>query len=167
MNPLINSMVNHALELKLRQMIRLDPFWQEKLAELDGVRVKLVLTDLGFKRVFQFGPTDLHLVPPFTGADVTLTTRSVHLPKLRSADQLAQAFADGHIYLIGNPNTFEQVLQVLRAWQLDWEGALAQVLPDPVAHHLVNAFDMAQAGAQQASTAFANSYRFWRDNEAH
>ncbi len=167
MNPLVATVANQLLQIKLRQIMRLDPFWQDKLAELNGVRLKLILTDIGFKRVFQFGPTDLHLAPPFTTADYTLTTRTPHLPKLRDATLLAQAFDEGHCYLLGNPKGFDELMQVLRSWQLDWESLLAQALPDAVAHQVVRFAETAQTSAMQAGKSFGDSYRFWRDNEAH
>lgn len=167
MNPLMATVANRLLQMKLRQFLRLDPFWQDKLAELNGVRLKLILTDIGFKRVFQFGPTDLHLAPPFTTADYTLTTRSIHLLKLRDAVALAQAFDEGHCHLQGDQTGFDELMQVLRCWQLDWEGLLAQALPDAMAHQVVRVAETAQKGAIQLGKSFGDSYRFWRDNEVH
>ena len=167
MNPMVNSVVNRVLEMKLRQVMRLDPFWQEKLVDLNGIRLKVVLTDTGFKRVFQFGPTDLHLVPPFTGAYYTLTTRMIHLPKLLDQAEFDTASTEGHIAVTGYHQQFEGLMQILRSWQLDWEMLLSQALPDPLAHHLVSAVGIMQAGVLQTGRSMTDSYRFWRDNEIH
>lgn len=167
MNPLVASLANQALELKLRYLMRLDPFWQEKLARLNGIRLKVILTDLGFKRVFQFGPTDLHLLPPFTGADVGVTTRSPHLTKLLSSDLRQQAVDEGHIQLVGDQDQLADMLDVLAAWQFDWEGLLAQVIPGAVAHPAAEMVRLTQHGLGQLKDSVQESYRFWRDNEYH
>ncbi len=167
MNPLVASLANQALELKLRALVRLDPFWQEKLARLDGVRLKLSLTDIGFKRVFQFGPMDLHLLPPFTGADVGVTTRSPHLTKLLSPELRQQAVDEGYLQVFGDLDQLADVLDVLAAWQFDWEGQLAQVTPGVVAHSVVEAIRLTQHRLGQLQHSAQASYRFWRDNEYH
>jgi ubiquinone biosynthesis protein UbiJ len=167
MPPLLSSAANAALEAQLRILLRCDPFWHEHLNKLNGLRLKLVLTDIGFKRVFQFGPTQLHLAAPFTQADVTLTTQSMHLPKLRDAQETSTAIDEGHFYIIGNPHTFEQIVAQLRCFDLDWEAQLARILPGGLAYQIRTISDIAFSALQQTKTSIQDSYRFWRDNEHH
>ncbi len=39
MPPLINTLTNSALEAKLRAIVRLDPFWREQMAQLNGLHL--------------------------------------------------------------------------------------------------------------------------------
>jgi len=167
MPPLLSSAANAALEAQLRMMLRCDPFWREHLHALEGLRLKLVLTDIGFKRVFQFGPSDLHLAAPFTEADVTLTTQIMHLTKLRDPQATANAIDEGHFYIIGNPHTFERIAERLRCIDLDWETQLATLLPGGLAYQIRTVGDIARNAFLQTKTSIQDSYRFWRDNEHH
>lgn len=167
MPPLLSSAANALLETQLRALIRLDPFWQERLAALDGLRLKLILTDSGFRRVFQFGPHDLHLAAPFTDADCTLTTQTLHLSKLLDAQQTEQALQEGHFYLLGNEAAFERITHHLRQWDLDWESRLAEIIPGFAAYQLHAAATLTGRALRQAADGLSASYRFWRDNEHH
>lgn len=165
--PLVSSAANAALESQIRFLLRCDPFWQEHLVALNGLRLKLVLTDIGFKRVFQFGPNDLHLAPPFTSADVTLTTQSMHLLKLRDAQTTTTAIDEGHFYIIGNPQTFDQIVSRLRCFDLDWETQLASVLPGGLTYQVRALSTIAMNAVHQTTSSLKGSYSFWRDNEQH
>ena len=167
MSPLISSAANAALEAKLRLLLRCDPFWQEHLEVLAGARLKLVLTDIRFKRVFQFGTTDLYLAAPFAQADVTLTTQTLHLPKLRHAQTTMQAIEDGHFDITGDRQAFDRIVERLRCFDLDWETQLAKVLPNGLAYQVRTVGDMTIGALLHGKTTLQDNYRFWRDNEFH
>lgn len=167
MPPLLSSAANALLEAKVRAIFQLDPFWRERLAQLDGLRLKLVLTDTGFKRIVQFGPSNLHLAAPFGEADVTLTTQTLHLPKLLDIQQTTQALNDGYFYVQGNEAAFTKITTLLRQFDLDWEGKLAEVVPDFAAFQLRATTELAVKGVLHGLQGLKDSYAFWRDNEFH
>jgi len=167
MPPLLSSAANALLEAQVRAVFQLDPFWREHLAKLDGLRLKLILTDTGFKRVIQFGPSNIHLAAPFSEADVTLTTQSMHLFKLRDATATTQAFADGYFYCQGNETAFKQIISVLRQFDLDWEAKLAEVLPDFAAYQTRAVAELGAKGLLHGVESLKESYLFWRNNEFH
>ena len=165
--PLLSSAANALLEAKIRTLFQLDPFWREHLAKLDGLRLKLVLTDSGFKRVIQFGPSNIHLAAPFTQADVTLTTQTLHLAKLLNATATEQAIADGHFYVQGDEAALTAIATCLRQLDLDWEAKLAEILPDFAANQLHSVAQLASRAFKQAVSGASDSYHFWRSNEHH
>jgi len=167
MPPLLSSAANALLETKVRAVFQLDPFWREHLAKLDGLRLKLILTDTGFKRIVQFGPSNLHLAAPFGEADVTLTTQTLHLPKLLDEQQTTQALNDSYFYLQGDQTAFATLVTLLRQFDLDWEAKLAQVLPDFVAFQLRTVTELGAKELLHGLEGIKESYQFWRNNEFH
>lgn len=167
MPPLLSSAANALLETKVRAVFQLDPFWREHLAKLDGLRLKLILTDTGFKRIVQFGPSNLHLAAPFGEADVTLTTQTLHLPKLLDEQQTTQALNDGYFYVQGNEAAFKKITTLLRQFDLDWEGKLAEAVPDFAAFQLRATTELAVKGLLHGLQGLKESYQFWRNNEFH
>lgn len=167
MPPLLSSAANALLEAKVRAIFQLDPFWRERLAQLDGLRLKLVLTDTGFKRIVQFGPSNLHLAAPFGEADVTLTTQTLHLNKLLDADTSAQAIMDGYFYVQGDQAALMKIVTLLRQFDLDWEAKLAEILPNFAAYQTRTVSALAIKGFTQGLQGLKESYQFWRNNEFH
>jgi ubiquinone biosynthesis protein UbiJ len=167
MPPLLSSAANALLEAQVRAIFQLDPFWRERLAQLDGLRLKLVLTDTGFKRIVQFGPSNLHLAAPFGETDVTLTTQTLHLPKLLDVQQTTQALNDSYFYVQGDEAAFTQIVSVLRQFDLDWEAKLAEILPDFAAFQIQAITELTGKGLLQGLQGLKDSYAFWRDNEFH
>jgi ubiquinone biosynthesis protein UbiJ len=164
--PLINTVANVALETKLRAMVRLDPFWREQLAELNGLHLYIELIDCGFKRVIQFGPTDIHCLAPYTQAEVKLITRSRYLTLLRDEAQTQQAIDEGHIQLLGDEPAIQALLHFVRCHHADWETQLAQIMPDALAYQITTLGQMAMSQIQQAKQGLHDSYAFWRRNES-
>jgi ubiquinone biosynthesis protein UbiJ len=164
-SPLITSAANALLEQKVNQLYQFDPFWREQLAQMNGLRLKLILTDIGFKRVIQLGPTQIHLCAPYTEADATLTTQTIHLSKLLHAEQTKQALADGHFYLTGKPAAFERFVQCLRCYDGDWESKLAQWLPGSLVYQAHGVGKLLKRSFDAGLNNMQQSYRFWRDNE--
>lgn len=167
MPPLLSSAANALLETKVRAVFQLDPFWREHLAKLDGLRLKLIFTDTGFKRVVQFGPSNLYLAAPFGEADVTLTTQTLHLPKLLDEQQTTQALNDGYFYVQGDEAAFTKITTLLRQFDLDWEGKLAEAVPDFAAFQIKAITELTGKGLLQGLQGLKDSYAFWRDNELH
>lgn len=165
--PLLSTLANTALESKAQHLVKLDPFWREQLAELNGMRLFIQLTDLGFKRVIQFGPTNLHLLAPYTEADVYLITPSRYLLDLKTHDNTEQAIASGHIQLHGDIDKIHALLRYYRCHSADYEHLLAQILPDAAAYQLTSLCNITRAHAQQAIQGLKQSYDFWRRNEQH
>jgi ubiquinone biosynthesis protein UbiJ len=163
--PLINTLANSALETQLRIAIRLDPFWREQLAELDGLHLYIELIDLGFKRVIQLGPKDVHCLAPFTQANVKIITRSPFLKCLKEPTQTQQAIEEGHIQLMGEAEAIESLLHFIRCHHADWETQLAQVMPDPLAYQLNRVTQLAVDHLQQAQQNVRDSYHFWRRDQ--
>jgi ubiquinone biosynthesis protein UbiJ len=167
MPPLLFSAANALLEQKVRAIFQLDPFWRENLTQLNGLRLKLILTDIGFKRVIQFGPSDIHLCAPFGAADAILSTQTVHLPKLRDAVATTEAIRDGYFHVQGDEAAFAQITTCLRQFDLDWEAKLAEVLPDFAAFQIHAVTKLARKGVMQGVQGLKESYQFWRNNEFH
>jgi ubiquinone biosynthesis protein UbiJ len=164
--PLINTLANSALEAKLRAIVRLDPFWREQLAVLNGLHLYIELVDLGFRRVIQFGPTDIHCLAPYTQAEVKLITRTRYLTLLRDEAQTQQAIDEGHIQLLGNEQAIQALLHFVRCHHADWESQLAQIMPDALAYQITTLGQMAMSQIQQAKQGLHDSYAFWRRNES-
>lgn len=166
MPPLINTLANGALEAKLRAIVRLDPFWREQLAQLNGIHLYIELIDLGFKRVIQFGPTDVHCLAPYTQADVRLITRCRYLGSLADAGQTQQAIEEGHMQLMGDDQAVKALLHFVRCHHADWESQLAQIMPDALAYQLTTVGQLAIEQLQQTKQNLSQSYDFWRRNES-
>lgn len=165
--PLLTTLSNAALEAKLRFVIQQDPFWREQLAQLDGARCKIILTDIGFKRVIQFGPNNLHLLAPFTDAEVSLTTRCIHLAKLGDAQQTQAAIDEGHFFIQGDSAVFTRITNYYRNLDIDWQHQLAQVLPNPLPYHISSAATLSTTAIKQTLNKLQQSYQFWVHNEHH
>ncbi len=167
MPPLLFSAANALLEQKVRIIFQLDPFWREHLVKLNGLRLKLVLTDIGFKRVIQFGPNNIYFAAPFGEADAILSTQISHLFKLRDVNATAEAIRDGYFHVQGSETAFAQITTVLRQFDLDWEAKLAEVLPDFVAFQVHAVTDLASKNLMQSLRGVKDSYQFWCNNEFH
>ena len=166
MPPLISTLANSALEAKLRAMVRLDPFWREQLAQLNGLHLYIELIDLGFKRVIQFGPTDVHCLAPYTQADVRLITRCRYLSSLKDVGQTAQAIEEGHLQLMGDEQAVKALLHFVRCHHADWESQLAQIMPDALTYQLTTVGQLAIEQLQHAKQSLSQSFDFWRRNES-
>lgn len=165
--PLLSTIGNALLEDKLNHLFQLDPFWREHLQSLNGLRLGLALTDIGFKRVIQFGPSKLHLAAPYAGWDCHLTTQTRHLNRLKDAHRTEEGLSLGYFFLQGSPDAFEQITASLRRYDGDIESKLAEFLPPAAVYQ---AHSIAQLAAKQLANAahsFQESYYFWRDNETH
>lgn len=165
--PLITTLSNAALEAKLRFVIQQDPFWREQLTALNGLRCKIILTDIGFKRVIQFGPSNLHLLAPFTDAEVSLTTRCIHLSKLADAQETQQAIEEGLFFIQGDVAAFNRLTTYYRNLDIDWQHQLAQFLPNPLPYQITSTAILTKSAVTNALNKLQQSYQFWVQNEHH
>lgn len=164
--PLINTLANSALEAKLRAIIKLDPFWREQLTQLNGLHLYIELRDIGFKRVIQFGPTDVHCLAPYTQTDVRLITRGRYLNLLTDRQQTQQAINEGHIQFTGDTEAINAFLNFVRCHHVDWETQLSPFMPDSVAYQLTTVSQLAVEQLQKTKNGLNRSDDFWRRNES-
>lgn len=152
--PLMNTLANSLLEKKLSLYIKTDPFWREQLRQLNGLHLYIELIDVGFKRVIQFGPQDVHLLAPYTEAEVKLITRCRYLNALHDAQATQTAIDEGHLQLEGKAEAVQKLQNLMQTHHPDWENLLAQILPDSLAYQVHSLCNIAQQKGKQAWQQF-------------
>ncbi len=127
-----------ALETAINGALALDPLTPPRLAELAGRVIAVQVTDLDLTLYLVCGPLGMELLGTYEGEpDATIRGSSLALlgQGIGDPDQGA-AVMRGEVELLGDTRLAQRMQRILREMEIDWEGHLARLTGDLVAHQV-------------------------------
>ncbi len=145
------------LEQAMNKTLQLDADWSAKLAPLSNKLIALFITSFEMQLFIEFTPSGIHLSSTSSRDADTLIRSSllglIRLARLPAAE-VRHALND-QIQITGDLELGLQVKQLLSRLDLDWEGQLATLTGDVVAHQIGRWVRGGASRAQQIQTSIA------------
>ena len=149
--------VRMAVEQALSRIVQLDAVTAQRLAELDGCLMHVSVTSLSLDLFIRLGERPVVLGHSEQPADCALTGSVFALSRLLKSQNLAECSARDELYIEGDEELLEQVLEILRTAEFDWEALLAEYSGGLAARGLGNLFRQGRSSAERLQqTALAN-----------
>ncbi len=145
------------LEAVINRAIALDPESREQLADISGKVITIELDKLDRRLVMHIDEHRVRLLTDFSGkADATIRGTPTALAQMglnKDKDP-----ASSGVSFSGDPDLGQRFQQIIDRFEIDWEGELAKVTGDVIAHQAGSAarhlFDwLKQAGSSLEHTA--------------
>lgn len=134
---LLNATAFTVAEETVNTLLQRDPVTLERLAQLSGKTLAIQLT---------FPAIGIYILPNSTGlqlhahiedeADVTLSGSPADFTKLLTSQDAADALFGNGITVSGDSGLATRFQQIMADTQIDWEGALGDLIGDLPAHQL-------------------------------
>lgn len=126
-----------ALESAVNNSLAYDPATQQALQALDGRVLHIACTSPVQSVYVLFIGSHVELWTLFEGAaDTTLSGTASHFLQLWRARSKPTALSESGIALTGDADLLQQLQQISRYLDIDWEGLLAQYTGDVIAHQI-------------------------------
>lgn len=126
------------LQLAINTALALDEHMPEKITQLDGKVLKLVIMPLHVHFFIRFAATQMQLLDDYEGIPDTVIHSSpiglIRLSLLPSSQ--ARSLFNDKIRMSGDIELGQKVKQLFDNMDIDWEGHLAQFTGDVVAHQI-------------------------------
>lgn len=124
-----------ALEAAINRGLALDPESRQRLGRLSGKIIAIELETLDRRLVMLIDAHRVRLLTPFEGtADATICASPAALVKMHMSK--GAAVAGSGIRFSGDPELGRAFQQFLDGFDIDWEGELAKLTGDVVAHQV-------------------------------
>jgi ubiquinone biosynthesis protein UbiJ len=126
------------LQNALNKALQLDASLSTKLQPLQGKRVQLIITPLNLTFFIEFTAMGIQLsTDSLHAADTVIRSSPIHLLRM-SVTPAAQirALLNDDLQIEGNLELGLEIKRLLSNLDLDWEGELAQLTGDVVAHQI-------------------------------
>ncbi|MBL4851783.1 MAG: SCP2 sterol-binding domain-containing protein [Gammaproteobacteria bacterium] len=146
-----------ALEAAINRGIALDPESREQLAEISGKIIVIELDKLNRRLVMHIDEHRVRLLTHFDGkADATIRGTPTALAQMGLNKDKGPASSG--VSFSGDPDLGQRFQQIINRFEIDWEGELAKITGDVIAHQAGSAarhlFDwLKQAGSSLEQTA--------------
>ncbi|MGI9283846.1 MAG: ubiquinone biosynthesis accessory factor UbiJ [Pseudomonadales bacterium] len=139
-DPALQTAALSSLEFVINKALELDPGSTARLAEMQGITLKIECTNPALCAYVQPGEQGLQLrswydVEPDSGISGTLS----ELTRLLQAQDKASALVNGAFQISGDSGPLLQLQEILAQLEIDWEQPIARLLGD-VAGHQVGKF---------------------------
>lgn len=123
------------VELALNQLLALDDDTPARLKPMVGKRLRLTLTELGQPLTVSVFEDHIALASADTDAvDCAIRTRIAVLPELRDSANITRLIKADALDIDGDPMLAQQLSQLIRELDIDWEAQLAARIGDVAAH---------------------------------
>ncbi len=126
-----------ALEAVINRAISLDPESRESLAELNNRVIAIELAQLQWRIVTRVDDHRIRLLTAFDGnADATIRGTPTALAKMGLNKD--QSPASSNVTFSGDPELGQTFQRIINRFEIDWEGELAKLTGDVIAHQVGN-----------------------------
>ncbi|MCC2617197.1 SCP2 sterol-binding domain-containing protein [Aestuariibacter halophilus] len=123
------------LEQAVNRLLALDPDTPQALRPLQGKRLSLDVRELPWRITLAFSDrVDVQMGNDDSDADASVTLSLAIAPTLRDNRQLTQLIKAGELSVEGDLQVVQQVSQLARELDIDWEEVVARHTGDVVAH---------------------------------
>lgn len=124
-----------ALEAAINRGIALDPESREQLADISGKVIAIELDKLNRRLVMHVDEHRVRLLTDFEGkADATIRGTPTALAQMGLNKDKGPA--SSNVSFSGDPDLGQRFQQIIDRFEIDWEGELAKVTGDVVAHQV-------------------------------
>lgn len=125
------------LEKALNHVLQLDPDTLNRLGKLQGKVVKMSFTDWQMDCYILIQERGVHLVGDYQGSvDTTIRGTLIGLLKVSRSGASGPALFDQGVEVVGDPELGEQIRDILRQVDLDFEEYLSRFVGDTAAHEI-------------------------------
>lgn len=125
------------LEKALNHVLELDPDTLTRLAKLQGKVVKVSFTDWQIDCFILIQERGVHLMSDYHGpVDTTIRGKLTGLLKVSQSGASGPALFDQGVEVVGDPELGEQIRDILRQVDLDFEELLSRYVGDTAAHEI-------------------------------
>ena len=136
-DPALQTAALGSLEFVINKALELDPGSKLRLAEMQGVTLKIECTAPALHAYVQPGEHGIllkswHEDPPDSGISGTLS----ELTRLLQAQDKASALVNGGFQLQGDSAPLVQLQEILAQLDIDWEQPIARLLGDVAGHQI-------------------------------
>ncbi len=139
-DPALQTAALGSLEFVINKALELDPGSRARLAEMQGVTLKIECTTPAFHAYVQPDEHGIHLKSWYDGVpDSGISGTLSELTRLAQAQDKASALVNGGFQIHGDSAPLVQLQEILAQLDIDWEQPIARVLGD-VAGHQVGKF---------------------------
>lgn len=161
---LIRDLLFSVLENAINQTLKLDPDTQKRLKVLQGKIIKIVITDWGMEIYVAPKPDKIYLYADWTTpADATIRGSLSGLFCVAAKGASGVSLFEQGVQVEGDIELGEQLREMIRQLDLDWEGCLAKILGDSVTHAISWRAKKVVAASKQTTANLANQYRdYWQ-----
>lgn len=150
------SLVIQAAQRGLERFLGLDPGTAAALGELEGTIIHVHLDGLEWDFVAYPGQGSVHLegaLPEGIEPDCVIAGTPGALGQLAMASGASEALAESGVRITGDALVAAKVQRIAGAIYIDWEGELAKLTGDAVAHQISNQVRQLGAFTQRTSEA--------------
>ena len=146
------------LELAINSALKYDPATLRELSTLEGQVLLVDCTSPAMRIAIQTSQQQITLYSGWEDeAAVTLQGSLIALAKMAANASDTSSFADTGVQLSGNLETLHKLYKILSQLDIDWEGALADIIGDVPAHMIGSALrksaDIAKQNKQRVASA--------------
>jgi len=146
------------LETALNKVLRLDPQALKKLQQLNSKSIKIHITDwniafyiLPYEQGVQL-VTDFHEAPT-----TTVSGKLFNLMKVGAARATTTSLFDESISINGNTKIGEDIRDILKNIDIDWEEQLSKITGDTMAHPIARNFKKLLRFAKQSAQSLSDN----------
>lgn len=148
----------NGLELAINSALKYDPATLRELTALEGQVLLVDCTVPAMRIAIQTSQQQIILHSSWDDeADVTLQGSLIALAKMAANASDTSSFAGSGVQLSGDLETLHKLQKILSQLNIDWEGALADIIGDVPAHMVGSALrksaEIAQQNKQRVTTA--------------
>ncbi|RUO80002.1 hypothetical protein CWI84_08565 [Idiomarina tyrosinivorans] len=138
------------IESAANQLLALDESSPQRLQALQGKRVRLVLKELPKAITVQVEADAVRMMTADEAAvDCEIRTQLAVLPELRDSANITRLIKADALDIEGDPMLAQQLTQVFRQLDIDWEERLAEQLGDIPAHTIMRLWRRSRVQMQQ------------------
>lgn len=161
---LIRDLLFSVLENAINQALKLDPDTQKRLKSLQGKIIKIVITDWGMEMYVAPKADKIYLYAEWASpADATICGSLTGLFRVAVKGASGVSLFEQGVQVEGDIELGEQLREMIRQLDLDWEGCLAKILGDSVTHAISWRAKKVVATSKQTTANLAHQYRdYWQ-----
>ncbi len=161
---LIRDLIYSILENAINQALKLDPDTQKRLMSLEGKVIKIVITDWGMEIYAAPKKDKVYLYADWTTPpDATIRGSLGGLFRVAVKGASGVSLFEQGVQVEGDIELGEQLREIIRQLDLDWEGSLAKILGDSVTHAIAWRAKKVIAASKRTTANLAYQHRdYWQ-----
>ncbi len=138
---LIPQLITSTLEVAVNKLSSLDPTFNHRLSPLVGRRLKVEIAELKVPLTFVVAEQKIHILSAKGEANhCAIKTSLSALKTLQDPNQITQLIKQGQLELTGDLQLAQQVSELVKQTDIDWEEHLSDYIGDGLAHKVTTRF---------------------------
>lgn len=138
---LIPQLITATLEAAINKLSSLDPTFNERSQKLLGRRLMVEIEELKVPLTFVVTEQKINVLSGKNEpADCSIKTSFAALKELKDPNQITKLIKEGQLQLEGDLHLAQQVSELAKQTNIDWEEHMSQYLGDGLAHKVVSRF---------------------------